>query len=91
MSKTNFNVILIVILFLGTANLLCSKEPNGSREQYFKQGWLWGHISGMEEVIHTIDNKWAVYHPDNEDDAWNEWKETFKDKKPLSWEMENGR
>lgn len=85
------NLSLIVVLFLGTANLLCSKEPSGTREQYYKQGWLYGHISGMEQVLHSIDSKWTVWHPDNADDSWENWKREYSNKKPLSWEMENGR
>lgn len=88
---------LVIGFILGLAVTSFASSSVDWRERYFKQGWLWGQISGMEEVtsvlMHSEDAKSAVLsmHPHNADDAWNEWKATFKNKKPMSWQMEDGQ
>lgn len=87
----------MVGFILGLAVTSFASSAIDWRERYFKQGWLWGHISGMEDVtsifMHSGDAKKAVLnlHPQNEDDAWIEWKKKFKNRKPMSWQMEDGQ
>jgi len=81
-------LILVVILFLSAFAIGYAKARVDLRERYFKMGWSLGYGAGLEEVV-DHDKKDRFFQRD-EDTAWQDFQLRFKDKKPLSWQIEDG-